>query len=46
MGHTGATIKLNTGKSVFIDMGQFYYLKEGERAVKIKYLGFTKFSKI
>jgi hypothetical protein len=44
--HTGVEIKLNTGKKVFIDMGNFYHLKEGEKVVAKKYAGFSRFTKV
>lgn len=44
--HTGAEIKLNTGKKVFVDMSQFYSLKEGEKVTHRKFIGFSKFTKI
>ena len=44
--HSGATIKLNTGKQITLSMGQFYNLKDGERATHRKFTGFNKFSKI
>jgi hypothetical protein len=44
--HTGAEIKLNTGKKIFVNSGQFYNLKEGEKATHRKFIGFSKFVKI
>lgn len=44
--HTGAEIKLNTGKKIFIGMGNFYNLKQGEKVTHRKFTGFNKFSKI
>lgn len=44
--HTGAEIKLNTGKKIFIDRGNFYHLKEGEKVTHRKFIGFSKFIKI
>ncbi len=44
--HTGAEIKLNTGKLKFVDRGEFYSLKEGEKVTHRKFIGFTKFAKI
>ena len=44
--HTGAEIKLNTGKKIFVSSGQFYNLKEGEKATHRKFIGFSKFVKI
>lgn len=43
---TAATIKLNTGKQVFVNSGEFYHLKESERATHRKFIGFNRFSKI
>jgi hypothetical protein len=44
--HTGATIKLNTGKQIFVNSGEFYNYKEGENATHRKFIGFTKFTKL
>jgi len=44
--HTGAEIKLNSGKIVFVDRGNFYHLKEEEKVTHVKYIGFSKFTKI
>ncbi len=44
--HTGAEIKLNTDKKIFVDSGSFYHLKEGERATHRKFIGFKRFSKL
>jgi len=44
--HTGAEIKLNTGKKIFVDRGNFYNLKEGEKVTHRKFIGFKKFTKI
>lgn len=44
--HTGATIKLNTGKKIFVDSGNFYHLKGGEQATHRKFVGFKTFTKI
>lgn len=44
--HTGAEIKLNTGKTVKVGSGEFYNLKEGEQAISRKFTGFSKFTKI
>lgn len=44
--HTGAEIKLNTGKKIFIDRGNFYHLKQGEQVTHRKFIGFSKFTKI
>jgi hypothetical protein len=44
--HTGAEIKLNTGKKIFISCGSFYHLKEGEQVTHRKFVGFSKFTKL
>ena len=44
--HTGTDIKLNTGKKIFVNMGQFYHLKEGEKVTHRKFAGFLKFTKV
>jgi hypothetical protein len=44
--HTGAEIKLNTGKKIFVDRCNFYNLKEGEKVTHRKFIGFKKFTKI
>ena len=44
--HTGNTIRLNNGKEIFVNSGQFYNLKEGETVTHRKFIGFNKFSKI
>lgn len=44
--HTGATIKLNTGKKIFVNSGEFYHLKEGEKATHRKFIGFKTFTRI
>lgn len=43
--HTGAEIKLNTKKTIFVDSGNFYHLKEGEKVTHRKFVGFSKFTK-
>ena len=43
--HTGAHIKLNTGKVLFVNSGEFYNLKDGEKVTHRKFIGFSKFSK-
>lgn len=43
---TGATIRLNTKKELYVSNGQFYHLKEGEQVTHRKFIGFTKFSRI
>lgn len=44
--HTGAEIKLNTGKKIFIGSGNFYHLKQGEQVTARKFVGFSRFTKI
>ena len=39
-------IKINNSKIISLSMGEFYHLKEGEKATHKKYAGFKKFSKI
>jgi len=43
---TPSTIKLNTGKIINLDNGEFYNLKEKEVVTHRKFCGFTKFTKI
>lgn len=44
--HTGVTIKLNNKKTIKLDMGEFYNMKEGEVITHKKYIGFDKFIKV
>ena len=44
--HTGAEIKLNTGKKIFVDRLEFYNCKEGEKVTHRKFIGFSRFSKL
>jgi len=44
--HTGAEIKLNTGKKIFVHNGSFYQLKENEQVTHRKFVGFDKFTKV
>ena len=44
--HSGAEIKLNTGKKIFVNNGQFYNLKQGEKVTHRKFVGFNRFTKI
>jgi len=44
--HSGATIKLNTGKKLEVSRGEFYNLKEGEQVTHRKFTGFSKFKKV
>lgn len=44
--HIGAHIKLNTGKTIFVNSGEFYNLKEGEQVTHRKFVGFSKFTKL
>lgn len=44
--HTGAEIKLNTCKKIFVNSGEFYHLKEGEKVTHRKFIGFKRFLKI
>lgn len=44
--HSGAEIKLNTGKKIYVSCGSFYHLKEGEKITHRKFIGFPKFVKI
>ena len=44
--HTGAEIKLNTKKKIFVDRGNFYHLKDGEIVTHRKFVGFSKFTKL
>jgi len=44
--HTGTEIKLNTGKKIFVDRGEFYTLKEREEVTHRRFIGFKRFSKI
>lgn len=43
--HSGVTVKINGKRQLFIDRGQFYNLKQGEKVTHKKYVGFTKFTK-
>ncbi len=44
--HSGVTVKINGRKQINLSNGQFYHLKEGERATHRKFDGFPKFSKL
>lgn len=44
--HTAVTVKTNKKRTVFLDMGQFLGLSEGEEVVKRKFVGFNKFYKM
>ncbi len=44
--HTGAMIKTNKGKQIYVNMGQFYNLKEGEQVTHRKFTVMDKFVKI
>lgn len=44
--HTGAEIKLNTGKKIFVGSGNFYNLKEGEKVTHRKFIGSPRFTKV
>jgi hypothetical protein len=46
LAHTGGVIRLNNKKEVELQAGQFYNLKESEKATHIKYVGFTRFTKL
>lgn len=43
---TSCTIKINGKKEVFLPMGSFYNLKEGEEITHKKFIGFKRFSKV
>jgi hypothetical protein len=44
--HTGATIRLNTKKEIFVNTSQFYNYEEGEQATHRKFVGYNTFTKI
>lgn len=44
--HTGATIKTNLGKQIFVNSGQFYCYKAGEQVIARKFVGFNRFTKV
>lgn len=43
---TACTIKLNTGRKIYLPMGTFYNLKEEESVISRKFIGFNKFVKV
>ncbi len=44
--HTGITIKINSKKTVKLNTGEFYNMKEGEAITHKKFIGFQKFTKL
>lgn len=44
--HTDSTIRLNNGKEISLNTGQFYHLKENERVTQRKFAGMNRFYKL